>query len=479
MKEYDAIIIGSGPNGLSSAITIAREGYSVLIIEGAKVIGGGVRSDYITDSEFKHDTCSAFYPFGISSPFFKSLDLESYGLEWIQPQAPVGHPLDNGESVILERSVNKTADSLGIDAVSYKNIFGPLVKNWPYLVEDILGPLRLPKHPFKTAMFGLLGARSALGLVQSKFKCQRAKSLFTGIAAHSSQPLNSPFTAGIGLALNIAGHYSGWPIAKFGSQSITDALEKCFLSYGGEIETGHFVSSLNELPNSKIILCDMTPKQLVTIAKNQLGKRYVKSMNRFRYGSGVFKIDWALKGPVPWLSKDCSRAGTIHLGGTSLEIANAEKEVAMGKHPQKPYVLIGQQSLFDETRAPNGKHTLWGYCHVPNGSTKDMTGQIENQIERFAPGFKDLIIQTFTKNSTEMEKYNPNYIGGDIGGGIQDFKQLFTRPDWSLTPYATPTKGLYFCSSSTPPGSGVHGMCGYLAAKVALKRELNHKIEAL
>ena len=479
MKEYDAIIIGSGPNGLSSAITIAREGFSVLVIEGAKVIGGGVRSDFITVPDFRHDICSAFYPLAISSPFFKSLDLESYGLEWIQPTAPVGHPLNNGESVILKRSVNETADGLEIDNTSYKNLFNPLIKNWPYLIEDILGPLRFPKHPFKTARFGLLGARSALGLVKSKFKSERTKSLFVGIAAHATQPLNSPFTAGIGLTLNAAGHYSGWPIAKFGSQSISDALEKCLLEYGGKIETGNFISSLSELPKSKIILCDITPKQLVAIAGDNLNKNYIKSMNRFRYGSGVFKIDWALNEPVPWLSKDCHEAGTIHLGGTSLEIAEAEQEVADGKHPDKPYVLIGQQSLFDNTRAPDGKHTLWGYCHVPHGSNEDMTNQIENQIERFAPGFKDLIIQKTTKSTIDMEQYNPNYIGGDIAGGIQDYRQLFTRPDWSLTPYATPTKGLYFCSSSTPPGSGVHGMCGYLAAKIALKREFNHTTKAL
>jgi len=281
------------------------------------------------------------------------------------------------------------------------------------------------------------------------------------------------------LTLNVAGHYSGWPIARFGSQSISDALEKCLLEYGGEIETGNFINSLSELPKSKIILCDITPKQLVAIAGNQLDKKYIKSMNKFRYGSGVFKIDWALNEPVPWLSKDCNKAGTIHLGGTSLEIAQAEQEVADGNHPKKPYVLIGQQSLFDKTRAPSGKHTLWGYCHVPNGSTEDMTARIENQIERFAPGFKDLIIHKTTKSPADMEQYNPNYIGGDITGGVQDYRQLFTRPNWSLTPYATPAKGLYFCSSSTPPGGGVHGMCGYLAAKIALKRELKHTIKAL
>ena len=479
MKEYDAIIIGSGPNGLSAAITIAREGYSVLVIEGAKVIGGGVRSDYITEPEFKHDICSAFYPLGMNSPFFKSLNLESHGLQWINPTAPVGHPLDNGESVILQRSVNETANSLGIDGKSYKKLFNPLVENWPYLIEDILGPLRFPKHPFKTAKFGLIGARSALGLIKSKFKSERTKSLFTGIAAHATQPLNLPFTAGIGLALNIAGHYSGWPIAKFGSQSISNALEKCLLEYGGEIETNNFVTSLKELPKTKIILCDITPKQLVAIAGDKLEKKYIQSMNKFRYGAGIFKIDWALNGPVPWLSKDCHKAGTIHLGGTSLEIARSEQEVSNGKHPDNPYVLIGQQSLFDQTRAPDGKQTLWGYCHVPNGSTKDMTNAIENQIERFAPGFKDLIIQKAVKTTEDMQQYNPNYIGGDIAGGIQDYKQLFTRPDWSITPYATSTKGLYLCSSSTPPGSGVHGMCGYQAAKVALKRELNHTIKGI
>ena len=479
MKEYDAIIIGAGPNGLSSAITIAKEGLSVLVIEGSKFIGGGVRSDYITAPDFKHDICSAFYPLGISSPFFKSLNLESYGLEWIQPTAPVGHPLDHGESVILERSISETADNLGIDKSSYTKMLTPLVSDWPDLVEDILSTLRFPKHPLKTARFGLLGVRSALGLAESKFKSERARALFTGIAAHASQSLDSPFTAGIGLTLNIAGHSAGWPIAKYGSQSITNALEKCLLGYGGKIETGNFIASLNELPKSKIILCDITPKQLVAIAKNHLDKKYIKGMNKFRYGSGVFKVDWALSGPVPWKSKDCVRAGTIHLGGTSLEIANSEKEVASGKHPDQPYVLIGQQSLFDDSRAPDGKQTLWGYCHIPNRSTTDMTAQIESQIERFAPGFRDLIIDKTTKHSIEMQEYNPNYIGGDINGGVQDFRQLFTRPNWSLTPYATPTKGLYLCSASTPPGGGVHGMSGYLAAKIALKREFNHNIQSI
>ena len=479
MKEYDAIIIGSGPNGLSAAITIAREGYSVLVIEGAKVVGGGVRSDYVTAPEFRHDICSAFYPLGINSPFFKSLNLESYGLEWINPTSPVGHPLDNGESIILERSITDTAFGLGIDAESYKKLFDPLVESWPYIIEDILGPLRFPKHPIKTARFGLIGARSASGLINSKFKSERAKSLFAGIAAHATQPLDSPFTAGIGLTLTIAGHYTGWPIAKFGSQSISNALEKCLLEHGGEIETDNFVNSLEELPKTKIILCDITPKQLISIAGDKIKKKYLKSISKYRYGPGVFKIDWALDEPVPWASKDCYRAGTIHLGGTSLEIAQSEQEVSDGKHPDNPYVLIGQQSLFDKTRAPNGKHTLWGYSHVPNGSNEDMTDRIENQIERFAPGFKDLIIQKTIKTPVDMQQYNQNYIGGDIAGGIQDYRQLFTRPDWSLTPYATSTKGLYLCSSSTPPGSGVHGMCGYLAAKAALKREFNHTIKKL
>jgi phytoene dehydrogenase-like protein len=358
---------------------------------------------------------------------------------------------------------------LGSDAAAYQKLMGPLVANWEKLTPALLGPLRFPRHPVALAHFGLSAIRSAHSLAKSWFQSERARGFFAGLAAHSTMPLEQPLTAAFALVLGILGHSTGWPLPRGGSQQMANALASYFLSLGGRIVTGVPVNSIDELPHARAILCDVTPRQLLAIAGHRLPARYRRQLERYRYGPGVFKVDWALDGPIPFQSGACVRAGTVHLGGTLDEIAASELTVWRGYHPEKPFVMIAQQSLFDPTRAPAGKHTVWGYCHVPNGSTINMTRRIEDQIERFVPGFKDLILARSTLSPAELELYNPNYIGGDINGGIQDLRQLFTRPTIQLVPYSTPIKSLYICSSSTPPGRGVHGMCGYHAAQAALR----------
>jgi phytoene dehydrogenase-like protein len=469
-KSYDAIVIGSGPNGLAAAITLAQAGLSVVVFEAKETIGGGMRSAELTLPGFIHDICSAVHPLGIGSPFFKSLPLDQYGLEWIQPSVPLAHPFDDGSAVILYRSIDSTSDMLGSDGIAYKKLMAPLVDNWNNLADEILGPLHFPKHPLLMAQFAILAIRSANSLSKSRFQGERARSFFLGLAAHSIMPLTQPLTAAFGLILGALGHAEGWPIPKGGSQKIADALALYFLSLGGKICTGRYIDNVDKLPSSKVILCDISPRQLLQIAGDRLPSRYKGNLERFRYGPGVFKIDWALNAPIPWKATECARAGTVHLGTTSEEILASESAIWKNCIPDKPYVLIAQPSLFDSTRAPKGKHTAWGYCHVSNGSTIDMTTKIEAQIERCAPGFRDCIIARSTKSAKEMEQYNPNYVGGDINGGVQDITQLYTRPTARVVPYSTPIKGLYICSSSTPPGGGVHGMCGYHAASAALKQ---------
>lgn len=470
IKTYDAIVIGSGPNGLAAAITLAQAGLSVVMYEAKKSIGGGMRSAELTLPGFIHDICSAIHPLGIGSPFFHTMPLDQYGLEWIQPDVPLAHPFDDGTSAILDRCIQLTSRTLDIDATAYKRLMEPLVANWDFLASDLLGPLRLPQHPLLMARFGLLAIRSATGLSSKLFKGEKAPALFAGLAAHSMMPLDKSLTAAFGLILGILGHAVGWPIPKGGSQKIADALAAFFISLNGEIYTDVNIETIDQLPPSRAILCDITPKQLLEIAGHRLPSEYQRKLKNYRYGPGVFKVDWALTQPIPWKSQDCARAGTVHLGGTIEEIADSERKVWEKKHPIKPYVLVAQQSLFDQTRAPEGKQTAWSYCHVPNGSNFDMTERIENQMERFAPGFKDCILARSTKSAMEFERYNSNYVGGDINGGIQDIYQLFTRPTARIVPYSTPVNGLYICSSSTPPGGGVHGMCGYHAACAALKQ---------
>lgn len=466
--DYDAIIVGSGPNGLAAAITLQRNGLSVLLIEGKETIGGGMRTRELTLPGYLHDVCSAVHPMAVSSPFFTTVPLEKFGVEFIYPEIDAAHPFDDGKAATLQRSIDRTADSLGVDGDKYKALITPLAEKWPLIVNDILGPLHFPKHPVALAQFGLLALQPATVLAR-RFKGKEAKGLWAGMAAHSIQPLSNTATSAIGLVLMAASHLYGWPIPKGGSQTIANALGQYFQSIGGKIETGNYIQKLDQLPASKAVLLDVTPRQLLDIAGNMLSPLYTKQLKNYRYGMGVFKMDWALSGQIPFMSDDCRKAGTVHLGGTIQEIVLGEKSTSNGHSASQPFVLLSQPSLFDPTRAPKGHHTAWAYCHVPNGSTRDQTAVIEDQIERFAPGFKKLIIARSSIDTKALEAYNPNYIGGDINGGIIDIRQLYTRPALRLSPYRTSAKGLYICSSSTPPGGGVHGMCGYHAATRCLK----------
>jgi phytoene dehydrogenase-like protein len=472
-SSYDAVVIGSGPNGLAAGITMARAGRSVLVIEANESVGGGCRSKELTLPGFTHDICSAIHPLGLGSPFFRTLPLETFGLKWIHPPAPLAHPLDDGTAVMLDRSIEETSKNLGSDAAAYRELMEPLAAHWDELADAFLGPLRpsMLAHPFVMTRFGLRAIVSANLLARLLFKGNRARALFAGVSAHSMLPLERSPSAAFGLLLSLSAHTIGWPIPRGGSQQIANALGSYLRSLGGEIVTGIRVDSLAMLPKADVILCDITPRQLLAIAGKRLPQSYKRQLEHYRYGPGVFKIDYALDGPVPWKAPECLRAGTVHVGGTLAEIAASERSVWQGLPPERPFILTAQQSLFDDTRAPDGKQTLWAYCHVPNGSTFDMTDRIEAQIERFAPGFRDLILARHVTNPLALEQYNANYIGGDINGGVQDLRQLFTRPTIRPVPYSTPVKGLYICSSSTPPGGGVHGMCGYFAAQAALRAE--------
>jgi phytoene dehydrogenase-like protein len=470
-SAHDAIVVGSGPNGLAAAITLARAGRSVIVFEAADTVGGGSRSAELTLPGFVHDVCSAVHPLAVASPVFATLPLAEHGLQWVHPDIPLAHPLDDGTAVLLHRSVEATAEALGRDASAYRRLMTPLVRDWDKLASQLLGPLlRVPRHPMALARFGLRAMRSARGLAEGVFEGERARALFAGLAAHSILPLERPFTATFGLLLGAAGHAVGWPVARGGSQRIADALASYLRSLGGELVTGRRVDSLDELPPARAFFLDVTPAQVVRIAGQRLPRGYQRKLTRYRYGPAAFKVDFALDGPIPWKAEACGRAGTVHVGGTLAEIAKGERAVAKGEHPERPYVLVAQQSLFDPTRAPEGKHTVWAYCHIPNGSTVDMTERIEAQIERFAPGFRERVLARHVMSPADLEHYNENYIGGDIAGGAHDGLQLFLRPTVGMVPYATAARGVYICSSSTPPGAGVHGMCGYWAARAALRR---------
>lgn len=470
MGSYDAIIVGSGPNGLSAAVALAQHGCKVLVVERSEQIGGGARSAELTLPGFTHDVCSAIHPFAVASSFLRTLPLESHGLEWIQPDLPLAHPLDGGRAVLLARSVEETAASLGEDGGSYRRLFEPLVEGWQVLLDDVVGPLRLPKHPLQAMRFGKDAIRSAGSLARSRFREEEARALFAGIAAHSVMDLSRSPTAAFGLILGLLAHAVGWPVPRGGAQKIPDALADHLGTLGGKIEVGWEVNAIGDLPEAKAYLLDLAPKNVARIAKDRLPDRYLEKLERFRYGPGVFKLDLALDGPVPWAAPDCARAGTVHVAGTLEEIEASERAVSRGEQPEKPYVLVAQQSLFDESRAPEGKQILWAYCHVPQGSDEDRTDAIEEQIERFAPGFRDRILARHTMTAVEMEQHNPNYVGGDINGGVADLKQLFARPAARLVPYATPAPDIFLCSASTPPGGGVHGLCGYYAARAAIGR---------
>jgi len=466
---YDAVIVGSGPNGLAAAVELARNGRSVAVLEAEETIGGAVRSAEVTLPGFIHDLGSAIHPLGFASPFFKSLPLEEHGLEWVHPPAPLAHPFDDGTAAVLERLVAATAERLGPDAHAYRKLMQPLAEDSPRLASSFLGPLRVPRHPLALATGGFRAIRPARALAESLFEGEKARGLFAGNAAHSFLPLDQRPSAMFGLVMGALGHAFGWPFPKGGSQKLADALASYLRSLGGEVYTGVRVKSVDEVPKARAVLFDVAPRQLLDIAGEHFTERYRNALKRYRYGPGVFKVDFALDGPVPWKAGECSRAGTVHLGGTLDQVSAGEAAVGRGEHPERPFVLLAQQSLFDPTRAPEGKHTVWAYCHVPNGSTLDMTGRIEDQIERFAPGFKERILAKSLMSTADLERWNTNLVGGDINGGYMDLRQLFTRPMPRLNPYSTPASGLYICSSSTPPGGGVHGMCGYLAARAALK----------
>ena len=466
-QRYDAVVIGSGPNGLAAAITMIHSGRSVALYEAADKIGGGMRSEELTLPGFIHDVCSAVYPLAIGSPLFRSLPLAQYGLEWVQPPSPLAHPLDDGSAVMLERSLHDTAAGLGEDGYAYRRLMRPLVESWHGLDADLLGPLRWPRKPLAVTRFGLSAIRPARSFSERSFEDQRARALFAGLSAHSMLPLEAWGSAAFGLVLATTAHALGWPIARRGSQSLADALALYLRSKGGEIYTNTPVRTLDELPSCRVILCDVTPKQLLALAGDRLSPSYRRRLQGYRYGMGAFKIDWALSVPVPWKATACARAATVHVGGTLQEIATSERAAWRGDHTSQPFVLAVQPSLFDPLRAPETKHTLWGYCHVPNGSAFDMTERIEAQIERFAPGFRDIVLGRSVAAPAELERRNPNLIGGDINGGAPTLRQMFLRPTVKL--YSTSARGLYLCSASTPPGGGVHGMCGYFAARQALR----------
>ena len=468
---HDAIVVGSGPNGLAAAIALARAGRSVLVLEGRDTIGGGLRTEELTLPGFRHDTCSAIHPLGIASPFMRSVPLGEHGVEWIQPPAPLAHPLDDGSAVVLERSLEATAAGLGRDGDAWRRLFAPLVGAADDLLAGTLAGLRLPRHPVVMARFGRHALRTASGLARSRFAGERARALFAGNAAHAMLPLEAAATASFGLILAMLGQAAGWPLPRGGSAALADALASYLRSLGGEIETGRVVRSLDEVRAARLVLLDVTPRQFLALAGDELPPRYRRALARYRYGPGVVKVDYALSGPVPWRAPECARAATVHLGGTLEEIAAAEAGVAGGRLPARPYVLVAQQSLFDDTRAPAGRHTLWAYTHVPNGSTETeaAVAAVEGQLERFAPGFRDLVLARSVLDPAALEARNPNCVGGDINGGSAELRQLFARPLARPTPYRTPLEGVYLCSSSTPPGGGVHGMCGVHAARAALR----------
>jgi phytoene dehydrogenase-like protein len=468
--EFDAVIVGAGPNGLVASAVLGAAGWRVLLLEAAPEIGGGTRSARFTLPDFVHDVCSAIHPLSVASPAMRSLPLARHGLEWIHPTTPLAHPLDGGRVGLLERDVEATASAFGPDARAYRHLVGPFVESGQSLIDSLLSPLDVPpRHPFLLARYATVGLQPVTRLTR-RFTTDEPAAVLTGISAHSILSLQSPITAGVGLFLGVLAHVVGWPMAKGGSAAISDALGAIVVAQGGTIVCDQPVTTLRELPPTRATLLDLTPRQVLAIDDGRLPARYRRTLEKYRYGPGVFKIDWALDGPAPWTNPEALRAATVHLGGTAAEIVAGEADVVRGRHPERPFTLFAQPSLFDPSRAPAGKHTAWAYCHVPAGSTVDMTDAIEAQVERFAPGFRERVLARHVMGPAAMEAHDANYIGGDINGGMSDLRQFFGRPRLSLHPWATPVRGLYLCSSSTPPGGGVHGMCGWHAARLALHR---------
>jgi phytoene dehydrogenase-like protein len=468
ITEYDAVIVGSGPNGLAAGIVLSQKGLSVLLLEGRSSVGGGLRSAELTLPGYVHDICSAVHPLAVGSPFFPTLPLAAHGLDFIYPPVAAAHPLDGGVAALLAGTVDEGAERLGEDGNAYLELVKPIVRDWPALAPELLGPLHFPHDPMMLARFGRVGLPSVRWLAR-RFHTREARALLAGMAAHGMQPLENWATAAITLVFLATGHTRGWPIPRGGSGSIADALARYFIQLGGRIETGVQVKSLAQLPSSRCVLLDMTPRQLLQLGGHRWSSLYRWQLQRYRYGMGVFKIDWALAEPIPFSAVGCRSAGTVHIGGSFEEIAAAEALTARGKIPDRPFVLLAQPSVFDPSRAPAGRHTAWAYCHVPNGSPADMTDRIEQQVERMAPGFRERVLARHVFDTRQMEQYNPNYVGGDINGGEMDIRQLFTRPALRWSPYRTSSRGIYICSSATPPGGGVHGMCGYHAARRALR----------
>ena len=467
-RTTDAVVVGSGPNGLAAAIMLARAGLAVRVIEGAETPGGGCRTAELTLPGFRHDICSAVHPLAAASPFFTQLDLPSLGVTLATPKIAFAQPLDGGRATWLAGSVDETAGGLGADAGAYRRLLGPLVRQAPLILPDLLAPLRsLPGHPLAMARFVLSGLPPA-SLLAKRFRTDEARALLACAAAHTMLPLTAVGTGAFGLMFMMIAHAVGWPVVEGGSARLVDALTAELAAVGGELETGHWVRSLADLPPARTVLLDLTPRQFAELAGPALSARQRRSLERFRYGPGVCKVDLALSGPVPWQAAACRETGTVHVGGSFDEVARSETDVNAGRHPDRPFCLVAQPGVVDPTRAPAGKHTLWGYCHVPPGSSVDMAARIEAQIERFAPGFTDLIMARSVRTAADMERYNPNYVGGDINGGAATLRQTLLRPTPRWNPYRTALPGVFLCSASTPPGGGVHGMCGAGAARAAL-----------
>lgn len=470
--ERRAAVVGSGPNGLAAAVALARAGVRPTVFEAEETIGGGTRTAELTLPGFRHDVCSAVHPLGAGSPFFRRLPLAEHGLEWIHPPAPLAHPFDDGTAALLERTTGATAATLDAgDRRAYRGLMDPLVGRWEELAREVLAPpLHLPRSPLLMGRFGLRAVRSAVGLARGRFSGGRARALFAGIAAHTLEPLDRMPTAGFAMVLGLAGHAVGWPFARGGSQRIADALASELRRHGGEVHTGRRIAGLDEVGDAGTVLLDLTPRQVIRVAGERLPRGYRRQLERWRYGPGVFKVDWALSEPIPWEADACRRAGTVHLGGTMEEIAASSRAAWEGRRPERPLVILAQPTLFDPTRAPEGRHVAWGYVHVPHGSAEDLTDRVEAQVERFAPGFRDVVLARSTRTASELEAYNPNMVGGDINGGAQGVRQMLFRPTIRAVPYTTPLDDVYLCSASTPPGGAVHGMCGYHAARAALRR---------